>query len=143
MLLDGKRVCEVAALLKVSTSAVSRWKQTVLSKGLDGLASKPHPGKPPRLSVTQKEELRGLLLAGGLAAGFATDCWTCARVAELIESHFGVKYHKDHVWKILRALGFTCQKPEHRARERDEERIATWRRRDWPRIKKRRVASEL
>lgn len=142
MLLDGKRVCEVAALLKVSTSAVSRWKQTVEAEGLQGLASKPHPGKPPRLSDAQKEELRERLLGGAMAAGFASDCWTCRRVAQVIESHFGVTYHVDHVWKILRGLGFSCQKPEHRARERDEQRIATWRRRDWPRIKKRRIGGE-
>ena len=141
MLLDGKGVSEVAALLKVSTSAVSRWKQAVQANGLDGLAAKPHPGKPPRLSAAQKEELRELLVAGAVAAGFPSECWTCPRVAQVIENQFGVKYHPDHVWKILRGLGFTCQKPEHRARERDEERIATWRREDWPRIKKRRVAS--
>ena len=67
MLLDGKGVREVAGLLKVSKSAVSRWKQTVERKGLDGLASKPHPGPAPRLSPTQKERLKKLLIGGAIA----------------------------------------------------------------------------
>ncbi|MCA9097311.1 MAG: helix-turn-helix domain-containing protein, partial [Planctomycetaceae bacterium] len=66
MLLDGKGVREVAGLLKVSKSAVSRWKQTVERKGLDGLASKPHPGPAPRLSPTQKERLKKLLIGGAI-----------------------------------------------------------------------------
>ena len=59
-----------------------------------------------------------------------------ARVAEVIAVHFGVQYHPGHVWKILQSMGWSCQKPERRARERDEKAIATWRQQDWPRIKK-------
>jgi putative transposase len=58
-------------------------------------------------------------------------------VAEVIEMQFGVQYHPGHIWHLLRSMGWSCQKPERRARERDEEAIATWRREDWPRIKKR------
>jgi transposase len=57
-------------------------------------------------------------------------------VAALIEREFGVSYHVDHVWKVLRRLGWSCQKPERRARERDEAAIRRWRESDWPRIKK-------
>ena len=140
MLLDGKGVLEVAGLLKVAPSSVSRWKQAVEAEGLDGLAARPHPGPAPRLSDTQKDQLRGLLLAGAAEFGFASDGWTCPRVARVISERFGVEYHVDHVWKLLRSLGFTCQKPEHLARERDEQAVATWRRREWPRIKKRHAA---
>ena len=139
MLLDGKGVLEVAGLLKVAPSSVSRWKQAVEAEGLDGLAAKPHPGPAPRLSAEQKGQLQDVLLAGAVAFGFASDGWTCPRVAQVIAERFGVEYHVDHVWKLLRGLGFTCQRPEHRARERDEQAVATWRRRAWPRIKKRRA----
>ena len=141
MLLDGKGVREVAGLLKVSKSAVSRWKQTVERKGLDGLASKPHPGPAPRLSPTQKERLKKLLIGGAIAQGFPSESWTCPCVAQVIEQQFAVAYHPDHVWKLLRGLGFTCQKPEQRARERDEKAISGWRRKEWPRIKKRRAGN--
>lgn len=77
-----------------------------------------------------------MLLEGPLAAGFPTDLWTLTRVAQVIERHFGVKYHPGHVWRILRDLGWSPQKPERRARERDEEAIERWRKEDWPRIRK-------
>jgi transposase len=103
---------------------------------MEALKAKPHPGRKPRLSSRQKERLKKILLRGPLAAGYPTDLWTCPRVAEVIERTFGVKYHPDWVWYILRSLGWTCQKPEQRARERDEKAIRHWRSVDWPRIKK-------
>jgi len=69
--------------------------------------------------------------------GYPTELWTLQRVAEVIAVHFGVQYHRGHVWKILRAMAWSCQKPERRARERDEQAIRRWRQEDWPRIKKR------
>jgi transposase len=80
-----------------------------------------------------------LLAAGPLRAGYRTDLWTLGRVAELIDGEFGARYHPAHVWKILTTLGWSCQKPERRAVERDEAAIARWKREAWPRIKKRRA----
>jgi transposase len=77
-----------------------------------------------------------ILLAGAHKAGFASDLWNCPRVAQMIAARFGVEYHPSHVWKILRKLGWSCQKPERRARERDEAAIEHWRKVAWPRIKK-------
>jgi Winged helix-turn helix/DDE superfamily endonuclease len=77
-----------------------------------------------------------LLGQGALHAGYRTELWTIPRVAELIRDEFGVRYHPAHVWKLLTALGWSCQKPERRAVERDEAAIARWKREDWPRIKK-------
>lgn len=136
LLLQGKKVAEVARTVKASWSAVKRWKIAVEQGGLEALAAKPHPGKPPRLSEKQKQKLVTILQKGPLKAGYSTDLWTCSRVAEVIEKHFGVTYHPDHVWRILRSLGWSCQKPEQRARERDEEAIRRWRKKGWPRIKK-------
>jgi transposase len=129
-------VAEVARLTGAGWSSVKRWKVAVDRGGLEALASKPYPGKPCRLSATQKRKLVKLLEKGPRAAGYSTDLWTCPRVAEVIAEHFGVDYHPDHVWKILRSLGYSSQKPERRARERDEVAIRCWRKRDWPRIKK-------
>lgn len=69
-------------------------------------------------------------------AGFDTDLWTCPRVTQVIAQTFGVRYHVDHVWKLLHVLGWSCQKPQLWARERDETAIRRWREHDWPRIKK-------
>ena len=89
-----------------------------------------------RLSDEQKSQLVEILLRGPLAAGYFTDLWTCARVAQVIQQKFGVTYHADHVGRLLHGLGFTPQKPRRKARERDEAAIERWRRVDWPRIKK-------
>jgi transposase len=136
LLLQGKPVAEVARLVKASWSSVKRWKVAVKRGGLDALAAKPHPGKPCRLSARQKQQLVRILTQGPLKSGYGTDLWTCPRVAEVIERRFGVHYHVDHVWRLLASLGWTCQKPEQRARERDEAAIERWRAQDWPRIKK-------
>ena len=107
-------------------------------QGREGLKSK--PPKPPacRISTEQKEKLVEILLKGARSAGYATDLWTLGRIAEVIEKEFGVKYHPGHVWKIMRKLGWSAQKPERRARERDEAAILLWRSQEWDRIKKQR-----
>lgn len=135
-LLAGKGIREVARLVKASPSSVKRWKEALEEGGLEALAAKPHPGRPPRLTAEQKEDLAAILLRGPRAAGFPTDLWTLPRIAKVIEVHFQVKYHPAHVWRILRGMGWSAQKPERRARERDEEAIRRWREEEWPRIKK-------
>ena len=132
----GKGVNEVARLVGASSSSVSGWKRTLARRGPDGLAAKPHPGRKPGLSTRDKRRLVSLLKKGAVAAGYPNDLWTCQRVADLIGRSFGVWYHPDHVWKILRGLGWSAQKPEPRARERDEVAIERWRKKRWPRIKK-------
>jgi len=136
LLAEGMGIRKVARIVGVSPGSVLRWKQAVDEGGIDALRSKPHPGRPPRLSQQQKAELEEILLTGARAAGFDTELWTLQRVTHMIERHFGVKYHPGHVWHILRTMGWSCQKPERRARERDEEAIATWRKEEWPRVKK-------
>lgn len=134
----GKGVNEVARIVGASSSSVSRWKTRLRRRGPDGLKAKPHPGREPGLSRADKRRLVALLTKGAVAAGYPNDLWTCRRVADLIGRTFGVWYHPDHVWKILHALGWSAQKPEARARERDERAIERWRTEDWPRIKKKR-----
>jgi len=136
LLREGKGVCEVARLLGVVPSTVSRWKKALEEGGLEALTAKPHPGRRAALSPEQRQELEGILLRGPLAAGFPTDLWTLERVAQVIRKHFGVEYHPGHVWRILRSMGWSAQKPERRARERDEAAITEWREEVWPRVKK-------
>lgn len=136
LLAKGKTCPEVAELVGRSLSSVKRWKGAWRKGGIRAIAAKPHPGPTPRLSPKQKRQLEKILLRGSLAAGYSSDLWTCPRVAEVIRRQFGVKYHADHVWRLLRALNWSCQKPERRSRERDEKAIRRWRARDWPRIKK-------
>jgi transposase len=81
--------------------------------------------------------LKVLLLQGPQAFGYATALWTLKRIARVIRKQWRVVYHPSHVWRLLGELGWSCQRPERRARERDEKAIRRWLRDDWPRIKKR------
>lgn len=136
LLAQGKGVNDVARIIGCSSGSVDRWKKALKEHGPDGLKAKRHPGPRPRLSNAQKRRLVSLLEKGAAAAGYTNDLWTCRRVADLIGKTFGVWYDPDHVWRILRSLGWSSQKPEARARERDEKAVERWRKRDWPRIKK-------
>jgi len=136
LLAQGKGVREIARLLEVAPSSVSRWKQAVQHGGRQALRTKPHPGPRPRLSRTQKARLIAKLRQGPRKAGYLTEVWTCPQVAEVIRQHFGVSYHPAHVWRLLRALGWSPQKPRHPTRKRDEVAIVHWRTRTRPQLKK-------
>src|SRR5262249_38790135 len=90
----------------------------------------------PLLSTTQKQRLAQMLQKGPERLGYQTPLWTCWRVAHLIEEEFGIGYHAGHVWKILRQLDWSVQRPAGRALERNEVAIEEWRRKRWPAIKK-------
>jgi len=135
LLKDGKTPAAVARALSASRSSVLRWHDAFQQNGLAGLRARPIPGCPPRLSANRKCQLERLLLQGPLKAGYKTDLWTLPRIAKLIERSFQVRYHPGHVWKILRALHWSCQKPERRAHQRNEAAIAHWKRYVWPQIR--------
>lgn len=137
LLEQGLGVRDVARQIGCSPASVSRWQAQVQDGGPDALRAKPAPGRPPRLPPRRRQKLLKLLLKGATAHGYATDLWTLPRVAEVIRRHFGVTYHPAHVWKILRGADWSCQRPERRARERDEAAIQRWRAVRWPPIKKR------
>ena len=130
---------EVARQLGVSRQAVSNWaRQLDEVKGAVGKLRARPLGRPKRLDAGQCAALNRLLLKGALAAGFPTELWTVKRVRALIKREFGVEYSNTGGWELLRSLGFTPQKPEKRALQRDEEAIVQWKRRTWPALKKKR-----
>jgi transposase len=127
---------EVARRLKVSHQTVSRWAQVAATEGTKGLAQAGRAGRKPQLSAKDIRRLEAQLQKGPEALGYATPLWTAQRVRRLIERDFQVRYHAGHVWKILRRLGWSCQRPEGRARERNEPAIRHWKKVQWPAIKK-------
>jgi transposase len=122
----------IADALDVSEVSVSHWLARARDGGLDALRARPAPGHPPRLSDEQKRLIPEFLWHGPEAYGFAGQVWTCARVANVIEEELGVLYHKGHVGKLLKELGWTPQLPIRRAIQRDEQAIARWRASVWP-----------
>ena len=136
LLEEGYTQLQVAAQLGVTSGAVSQWKKAFDQEGRDGLLAKVHPGPTPKLSPEQGQQLLKALAQGPRAHGWKTELWTLPRVAELIERKFGVRYDQSGVWHLLRRLGWSCQKPERRARERSQDAVDRWRKQDWPRLKK-------
>jgi transposase len=117
---QGEAPEDVAHFLGCGRSSVYTWVK-LAREAPEELAAKPHPGPTPRLADAQLEELEALLLDGARAHGWRTELWTAARVAALIERHFKLRFHPEHVRKMLRRrLRWTSQKPQRRARERDE-----------------------
>lgn len=136
LLKQGCSYQAVAALVQSSISSLVRWMQSFRRSGKAGLKPRPTPGRPPRMQCPQQQELVALLKRGARAAGYPTELWTSRRVAEQIRRQWGIAYHPGHVWKILVGLGWSCQKPERRALQRNPRKIREWKQRDWPRIKK-------
>lgn len=136
LLQKGLSMAEVAKEVGASISSVFRWQHAFHKSGSKGLECVPATGRPPKLSLRKKKKLIGLLLRGPVAFGYSTDFWTTRRVAEVIGREFRIDYHPNHIWRVLMGLGWSCQKPERRARERDEATIEDWRKVRWRAIKK-------
>jgi transposase len=114
----------IARILGVCRTSLYRW-LGMAKDSPEALASNPHPGPTPRLSDEQIRELEGLLLQGAKAHGWHNDLWSAHRVAEVIRRHFGLGYHPEHVRKIIRRrLNGSSQKPQLKARQRNDEKIA-------------------
>jgi transposase len=134
LLAQGEGPTQIARFLGVDRSSVYRWRRAAAC-GPTGLAARPQPYRPPRLSDQQLRRLEKLLAQGAAAHGWPNQLWTTARVAEVIRRHFRIGYHHDHVGRFLRSrLGWSVQKPVRRARERNEEAILDWQSQEFPRI---------
>jgi len=136
LLRKGEKLSAVAGKIGCSVSSVFLWRESFQKEGLEGLKSRPVSGRPPKLNARQKKKLTKMLLKGPLALGFSTDLWTQKRIGQVIAKEFGVRYHANHLWRFLTHLGWSCQKPQRKARERDEKAIVRWKRWVWPHIKK-------
>jgi len=136
MFARGESQAAVARVLGVTTAAANHWHQAWLAKGRRGLKAAARAGRKPRLGPADLAKLERALRAGPAAYGFATEVWTLPRVATVIERLTGVAHHPGHVWRVLRALGWSLQRPGRRARERDEAAIAQWKSERWPQLKK-------
>ena len=132
----GWRQKDIAAALGVSEGAVSQWLKRGRAGGLEALKAHPPKGVTPRLSAEQKAQIPELLAKGAEAYGFRGEVWTASRVAVVIDRTFGVRYHRDHVGRLLREAGWSRQQPIERATQRNEEAIKQWSEERWPDIKK-------
>jgi transposase len=120
----GEHPAEVAHFLGCGRSSVYTWVKLDRDTA-EKLAARPHAGPTPRLTDEQIKELEGLLLKGAKAHGWHNDLCSAHRVAQMIRRHFSVEYHTEHVRKIIRErLLWSSQKPQKKAKPRNEEKIA-------------------
>jgi len=140
MLARGVTQAEVARVCEVARQTAMTWAR-MLAEDPQAWRRKPL-GRPAALDEKDLKRLAKLLLDGAVANGFPNELWTLARVVKLIEHKFGVEYSVANVWHVLRALGFSSQRPTGRAIQRDEAAIKQWRTKRWPALKKSPVAKD-
>jgi transposase len=135
---EGYSIEEVADFLDVDPSSVRRWVAAFRRQGADGLAARPVPGRPPKLTSIQEKMVCRWLADNPIEHGCASELWTAGDLVRLIKQEWGVRLNPDYLTTWLRRRGFTPQKPRRKAREHNDEAIARWLEKEWPRIKKRR-----
>jgi transposase len=129
---------QIGRRLQVTNQTVSRWRKQFQAGGGQALRKAGRAGRKPRLEADQFDRLVDLLKQGPEKQGYETPLWTCRRVRHLVKREFGVEYHAGHVWKILRELNWSPQRPVGRALERNEHAIEDWKKVRWPALKKKR-----
>jgi len=136
LLQKGETPTDVSRAVGVARQTIYTWKNILETEGFDALRSVRGRGRPSRLEPGDLKSLRRCLLQSPTEHGFGTELWTLKRVQALIKRLHGVAYGQTQVWRILGSLGFSAQKPEKRALERDEEAVKHWKGRTWPALKK-------
>src|SRR2546430_5607819 len=117
----------VAGRLRVSTKSAYQWRRRWRAGGDAALASKGPGGAICRLNDRQLDRLCTELRRGPAVHGWVDQRWTLARIALLIGRLSHVRYTLRGTSYLLHRIGFSPQVPAHRAVERNEAAIATWR----------------
>lgn len=134
---QGWKVGKIAAALGVTHGAVSQWLARARTGGEAALRDRQRPGRTPRLTPDQRARAPELLARGAPAWGFRGERWTRARVAEVLRREFGVTYHPAHVSRLLAGWGWSLQRPQRQAIQRDAAAIREWREQRFPELEKR------
>lgn len=134
-LAEGIPVTQLAETHSLSRQALYAWLKAFMLEGVDSLNYRRAPGRPPRLSKTQRRRLTELVKAGPLAAGFPTGCWSALLIQQLIQREFGVLYNRHYVCQLLHNLGFSFQKARFMADHLDEAARQQWLTEVWPQIR--------
>ena len=137
--LEGWKQRDVAAFLGATERAVSRWMAADRRGGEAAIAAKPTPGRPPKLTKRRERSVLTWLAKGPEAFGYKAHPWTTRRLAEVIERRYGVRFDANYLAAWLADRGYSPQKPETPAVERDNPAIARWVAEDWPRVLKKRA----
>ena len=133
---QGMSQAAVARRFKVTSAAVSYWHTAWKTSGMHGLTSLGHTGFASKLTEDKRVMFKRAVLKGPQEYGFETNLWTLSRLATVMQKTTGIRFGHNHTWEIVRSLGFTCQKPQVKAKERDEAAIRAWKAKRLPGLKK-------
>jgi transposase len=125
---------EVAQMWNLGDQTVRDYRNAFLVKGMTSLAYKRPPGRPSKLTKTQRRELAEWIKAGPQAAGYTSGCWRTPMIQDLIHNRFGVSYHPHYLSTLLHNLGFSYQKAHFVSAHLQEAKRLEWRQSTWPRI---------
>lgn len=134
--LENYSVSEVARILDVHRGSVHTWIRQWNLQGEAMLREGHRGGRPPFLSAGQREILADILESGPVAYGFLTGVWTSPLIGQVIEEEFQVGYHPGHVRKMLKAMGFSLQRPTSKAVQADRRQQRKWIHFSYPDLKK-------
>ena len=134
--LDAVPYTKIASILKVSQESIRLWVKAFLLKGVEGLKSTKPPGKPSKLTKTQRKELDRIITEGPAKAGFPGACWRSPMIQSLIYERFGVFYSVHYIAQLLKNMGFSYQKAKFVADHKDPEKRKKWLKEKWPEILK-------
>lgn len=135
---QGKSAAEISKMFDVSPRAVFQWVATFINHGQSGLVAKATPGRPPKLSAEQLSRLAFLVRSNcPNQLSFEFGLWTLRLIGELIEREFKVKLSTPTVGKVMHNLGFSAQRPLHRAWEQDAVLVQSWLQSDLPALQQR------
>ena len=129
---------EIAQLLEAPRSKVSLWLGEYERYGWEALLEGHRSGRPNELTCAQLSQLDSVLDSGPIAYGFSSGVWTSPMIARVIQEEFDVRYHPGHVRKVLKALGFSVQRPRRQLAKADPAEQDRWQRYTYPRLKKNR-----
>ena len=133
---DGYTSGQIATLLKAVRSSVSEWLRNYEQFGYEGLLEGHRPGRPPELTMPQKQALADIVDSGPVAYGFLSGVWTSPMITRLIQEESGVRYHPGHVRKLLHEVGFSVQRPKRKLARADAKEQDRWQRYDYPNLRK-------
>jgi transposase len=133
-LAEGTAVHDVAQMLALGEQTVRDYRHHFLWQGIASLVYQRPPGRPSKLTKTQRKELAGWLESGPQAAGYASGCWSAVMIQDLIARRFGVLYHPHYICTLLDNLGFSYQKARFVSDHLDEVKRLEWRHTKWPRV---------